>query len=95
MSLSQVSSGLVYADVGDYVLLAAVTPPAIDGNVQYTALIHDQNTGKDPTGMYDQRYVWPIWNSFQIPAQVLVNYKSKPHLKMLTEARFNTDFHFI
>ena len=51
MSLSQVSSGLVYAEVGPHVPLAAVTPPASDSNVQYTAVVHDRNIAKGSEGM--------------------------------------------
>ena len=48
---SQVSSGLVYAEVGPHVPHAAVTPPASDNRVQYTAVVHDQNIAKDSDGM--------------------------------------------
>ena len=53
MSPSQVSSGLVYAEVGPHVPLAAVTPPASDSHVQYTAVVHDQNIAKGSEGIYD------------------------------------------
>ena len=53
--LSQIPHGVMYADLGPHAPYAAVSPPAIDGNVQYTLLIHDQKTAEqkilDPAGM--------------------------------------------
>ena len=40
----------MYAELGPQLRPAAVMPPSIDGTVQYTALIHDQNTANDPAG---------------------------------------------
>lgn len=51
----------MYAELGPLVR-PAVMPPNYGGSVQYNALIHDQNIGKDPAGT--------VWSTTQIPAQV-------------------------
>ena len=38
-----------YAEVGSHVLSAAVSPPIIDNNVQYTLLVHDQKMAMQRT----------------------------------------------
>ena len=46
---------MVYADLGPHTPSAAVPPPTIDDNVQYSLLVHDQKTAEqkilDPAGM--------------------------------------------
>ena len=49
LSTSQVPHGVMYADLGHHTLSAAVSPPTIDGNVQYSLLVHDQEIAKQRT----------------------------------------------
>ena len=44
--LPQVSTALMYAEIGPHVLPAAVTPPTNDSSVWYTSLLHNQNQSK-------------------------------------------------
>ena len=45
----------MYADLAPHTSSAAVSPPNIDGNVQYTLLVHDQKIAMqrplEPEGM--------------------------------------------
>ena len=53
-SLSQIPDGVMYADLGHNTPSAAVSPPDIDDNVQYSLLAHDQRMAKqilDSAGM--------------------------------------------
>ena len=46
----------MYADLAPHTASAAVSPPTIDGSVQYALLVHDQETANqrplEPAGMY-------------------------------------------
>ena len=49
----------MYAELGPLVR-PAVMPPNYEGSVQYNALIHDQNIGKDPAGTYSYQFGLPL-----------------------------------
>ena len=44
--LPQVSTGLMYAEIGPHIPPAAVTPPTTDSSVWYTSLLHDESKSK-------------------------------------------------